>query len=112
MKSVIPCPMALLVMLASSAVADVVIEVDAGKHDRVDTPIRVELPKDSGGISHYYNLEALDTHKLRAWRDDRSAELISTRAPPLPPAGSQTSLSTRPRSRLRTNPPARICRRP
>jgi Methane oxygenase PmoA len=87
MKSVMPCLLAAMAMVGSSAFADLVIEVDAGKHDRVDTPIRVELPKDSGGISHYYNLEALETHKLVAG-ETRPGELIWKLEAPLP-AGSK-----------------------
>ena len=65
MKTGLPGLLAALAMIGvPAAAADVVIEVDAGKHDRIDTPIRLEIPKDPSETFPFYTLEALDTRKL------------------------------------------------
>ena len=87
MKTGMPGLVAALAMIGVPARADVVIEVDAGKHDRLDTPIRVEIPKGSGGVSFYYNLESLETRKLVAG-ETSSGELSWNLEAPLP-AGSK-----------------------
>ena len=80
----------------AAVAADLVIEVDAGGHDRLDTPLRIEIPKDPGASSPSYALEALDSRRLVAGQAGLN-ELIWKLEAPLP-AGSKR------RYRLKTIP--------
>ncbi len=83
MKTGMPGLVAALALIGVPAAADIEIEVDAGKHDRLDTPIRLDLPGGWGGVSHYYHFEALDALKLVA-AETRPGELIWKLEAPLP----------------------------
>ena len=80
--------LAALTLLGSTALAaDLVIEVDAGAHDRLDTPIRLEIPKAPGEAYPFYTLEALDSRTLVPGQTN-SGELFWKLDAPLP-AGSK-----------------------
>lgn len=64
MKTGMPGLVVMLALLSVPASADVVIEVNAGKHDRADTPIRLEIPRSPHEPPPFYTLESLDTRKL------------------------------------------------
>ena len=89
--------LAAFALLVSTATPDLVIEVDAGTHDRIDTPIRLEIPKDPSRTFPFYTFEALDSRKLVAG-ESRAGELIWKLEAPLP-AGSKR------RYRLKQVPP-------
>jgi hypothetical protein len=56
--------LALIVGLGADDPQSLLIEVDAGAHDRRDTLVRIELPKDLKETFRYSVLEALDTNKV------------------------------------------------
>ena len=89
--------MAFTLLGSTTVAADLVIEVDAGKRDRLDTPIRLEIPRDPAESSPFYTLEALDSRKLVVGQTN-SGELIWNLDAPLP-AGSKR------RYRLKKIPP-------
>lgn len=56
--------LAIVGALGIAAPPSLVIEVDAGAHDRRGTPVRLEVPKDPAQVLPFYKLEALDGGQL------------------------------------------------
>ena len=69
------------VAISPAGAADIVIEVDAGRHDRLDTPIRVEIAAVPDVTFPYYTLEALESRKLVPGQVDDGAVKWALEAP-------------------------------
>src|SRR4051794_28207002 len=94
MNTGIPGLLAALALLGSLGAGDLIIEVDAGKRDRVGTPIRLEIPKDAKQTFPFCTLEALEDYK-HIPGELHAAELMWNLEAPLP-AGSKRRYRLRP----------------
>src|SRR4051794_13387737 len=96
MKIGIPGLLAALALLGSLGAGDLIMEVDAGKHDRRDTPFSLNLPRDAAPAALEVTLEALDSKRFVPGYHQRGRLTWNLEAPL--PAGSKR------RYRLRTIP--------